>query len=628
MQARPIAFIALQLIVLIGLSACQNLPLKRSVAATPENAEGLARDGQYADASAMFTRLASRSSDPAARDHYLLRSAEVLIDNGQYTPDGRARLAAVPEQLSAPDLQNRLYTLQAKEALISGDAESALLLLPDTASLHSTRHRARVFLIQAQAYTRLDKPAEELVARINLERALTNPKDVRDNHKRIWALLSEQPLETLRHMTTRVHHDAYQGWLELALILRGNTVRADSLKSQVSNWKQRFAEHPATASFADELLAVSLAELPEQTLASHIAVLLPLRGKTASAASAIRDGLITAYLESNELADAPKMRFYDTTARDFAEIYQRAIDDGASFVIGPLNKQSVTLLAAQRSLPVPTLALNYTTQPGPYPENLYQFGLLPEDEAVSAAQRAEQLNYRSALILSSDDVLGQRLSQAFKEALESSNGRVLDTIVLSKDEYDYSQQLRSTLHINQSAQRHRTLQKIAADSIKFEPSIRQDVDLIYLTVDAEQARLVRPQLLFFRAREIPLIASSRVHDRLANTRKDRDLNGIVFSDSIWALPLTTAGNADLDAIVRNWPERDSAIRLYAMGTDAYRVVPFLTNMKDDEHYRFAGHTGDLSLDSNNRLHRHLHWAIFEKGKATLYDGAAKPMQEN
>ena len=622
-QSSNLRFLLL-ILVSVLLSACGSLPSAGRSATSPESAEILVRQGKFSAASTMYESLAARASEETTRDHYLLLSAEVLIDNGLYTPGGQVRLAAIPETLSAPDLQSRLQILRAKEALISGDSAAALAMLPSPSTQHSKTHKARIYEIQANAYARQGAPADELIARINLENLLDGDEAKGENHRMIWSLLEEPPLETLRHMTTRVHNDIYQGWLELALILRSNTVRANSLINRVNNWKQRFPFHPVAKEFADELLALTVSSLPDEPLANHIAVLLPASGSAANAAGAIRDGLVTAYLESLEAASAPQLRFYDTGDKDFVEVYQRAIDDGASFIIGPLQKRSVSVLAQQESLPVPTLALNYTENNTPAPPNLFQFGLLPEDEAASAALRATQQGHESALILSSDDTLGTRLATAFRTSLEEAGGRVLADVVMPKADFDYSRQLRDVLHINQSNQRHRTLQSVAGTSLKFEPAIRRDIDIIYVTTDAGQARLIRPQLLFFRAREIPLLASSRIHESTSSPRKDRDLNGIVFSDTTWSLPVETAGDGVHDAIRRNWPDRQPSIRLFAMGADAYNVVPFLSSLQEDPYNRFAGSTGDLGMDAQNRLHRHLHWAVFEKGRARLHDGAARP----
>ncbi len=613
---------------LLILTACTNIPRIGSGSMSPENAQQLVAEGKFAEASEMYANLAKRSKDPISQQHYLLLAAEILIDNGQYTQGGQARIAAIPTTLAAPDLQDRLSILQSKEALISGDAESALELLPDPEKQYSSAHRARIYEVQANAYAVLGVPDEELNARVNLDDLLDTEEAKTKNAGLIWNLLQEQPNETLRLMTGKVHGDVYQGWLEFALILRSNTLNANHLTRQVSNWRQRFPNHPASGEFGNARLTEALAALPDERTADNIAVILPLSGKTALAASAIRDGLIAAYLESGETSGSPRLRFYDTEKSDIINRYQQAVDEGANLVIGPLKKRSVTQLAAQQTLPVPTLGLNYIDDRLQFPENLFQFGLLPEDEAHSAADRAQQHFYKSALVLRPDDKIGERLGAAFSESLENFGGRVLETVVLEKDTYDYSEQLRSSLHIDDSNQRFRTLQKIAGQTIKFEPAIRQDIDVIFIASDSRQARLLRPQLLFYRAKDIPLLASSRVNDGIVDTKKDRDLNGIVFSDSTWALNTQTPGNPIQDAINRNWPDSGRYARLFALGADAYNLLPYLSKLQSEEEFRFPGNTGDLSIDERNRIHRHLHWAIFEKGKAILYDGAVKPANEN
>ncbi|MCB1757531.1 MAG: penicillin-binding protein activator, partial [Gammaproteobacteria bacterium] len=552
---RTTTFTVLSMTLLIVLlSACANLPDLGIRSTSPEAAQRLVQENKLAEASAMYASLAQRTDDQPTREHFLLLSAEVLVDNGQYTQGGQERIEAIPETLSAPDLQDRLKILRAKEALISGDAQAALDLLPATNSLYSAAHKARVFEVQANAYARLEQPDEELNARVELDALLETDQAIAKNHEFIWELLEEQPAETLRAMTTKVHGDTYQGWLELALIPRSKSLYARQLTQQVNNWRQRFPGHPASADFAEQLLVDVIASLPEQAPASNIGVLLPLTGNTAKAGNAIRDGLIAAYLESAESSEAPQIHFHDTASGDFPTVYQQALQAGANFIIGPLNKQAVAQLAAEQILPVPTLALNYTELSSEVPQNFFQLGLLPEDEAVSAADRAQQLQYKTALIISPDDRQGERLSTAFRTAMESRGSSVLDTVVLPKDDYDYSEQLRAELHINDSNLRHRSVQSVAGQPLKFEPVIRQDIDLIYLTADARQARLIRPQLLFFRAKDIPLLASSRINDNIVNTQKDRDLNGIVFTDSTWSLNTDTPGNATHAAIMQNWPD--------------------------------------------------------------------------
>lgn len=610
------------------LGGCANLPPLTGSSVSPQKAQRLTQENRLAEASQMYTKLARKTKDQASREHFLLLSAEILIDNDQYTQGGQQRIDAIPLQLSSPDLQNRLSLLRAKEALIAGDTKTALSLLPSANSVHSTAIKARIFEVQANAYNMLAQTAEELYARVQLDELLESDQAIETNHNLIWRQLSNHPDETLRHMTTSVYGDTYQGWLELALIPRSKSLYARQLTAKIENWRQRFPNHPASRQFTNALLAEGLQALPESPSASNIAVLLPLTGKTKSAGHAIRDGIITAYLSNSESSEPPQIRFYDTSQKAFEQTYQQALQEGATFIIGPLNKSFVERLVNSDKLPVPTLALNTVDSAGGLPDNLLQFGLLPEDEAISAAHRAYHHNYTNALVIHPDDATGTRMSRAFNQELTSLGGTVIKTLSLAIDDYDFSAQLRAALQIDSSKQRHRSLQSTLAISLKFEPVIRQDIDVIYLASNAKQARLVKPQLLFFRAREIPLFASSRVNDGITDRQKDGDLNNIIFSDSSWTIETDNPGSKTHAAVMKNWPDTGPYIRLYALGADAYEMLPFIVNMQKTPDYRLSGNTGELSIDENNRIHRHLPWAIFEKGKAKPLDSPAKPIPKN
>ena len=51
----------------------------------------------------------------------------------------------------------------------------------------------------------------------------------------------------------------------------------------------------------------------------------------------------------------------------------------------------------------------------------------------------------------------------------------------------------------------------------------------------------------------------------------------------------------------------------SLGVDAYRVIGELNGLRRDRSEFYAGETGDLYLDMNNRLQRRLLWAQFERG---------------
>ncbi|MDO6460318.1 penicillin-binding protein activator [Granulosicoccaceae sp. 1_MG-2023] len=628
MSTRFIPKAALLGALIVSLSACQTMPGSGSYsgATNVESARTAAKGGNYQRASETYAKLAERSDDPTEKAHLQLLAAETLIDNGLYAEGGQLRLQAISPPLPAPDLQNRYNILLAKADLINGEAQSALTRLPDPAGIFDATTRARIYEVRAGAYARLEQPDEELAARVNLDSLLTQKGARATNHQIIWELLDEQPTETLQSMTLKVHGDAYQGWLELALLLRDNN-SSHQLDRRLALWSSRFPNHPASQGYSESVIAEARSSLPQAPVQHSIAAFLPLSGRTAAAGRALRDGMITAYLSAPENASG-QLHFYDTGSADFVSLYRRAVESGATLAVGPLSKNNVNMLAMQASLPVPTLALNYSTDNATLPAELYQFGLLPEDEAASAAQRALAEGLTRAVVLTADDALSQRLAAAFERTLTEGGGQVVGSALLPPDSYDYSQALQEVLKINESKARRRTLQSTLGRQLRFEPVVRQDANMIYITADARQARMIRPQLQFFRAGDLPIMASSRANNASDGTRQDSDLNNILFTDTPWAVESTNAGSPERETINTHWGDNRAYARLYAMGVDAFNMLGQLEKMHDDPQYRFAGNTGELSMSAQNRIHRHLHWAKYVDGKAVIVDNPFAAPEEN
>src|SRR5699024_10738442 len=104
--------------------------------------------------------------------------------------------------------------------------------------------------------------------------------------------------------------------------------------SRLEQWHQQWPNHPAAQQLPQMVQA--LREAASQR-PQHVAVLLPESGPLAAAASAIRDGMMTAYYSALHAGNpTPELRFYDTSQGNVQAVYQQAVNDGAEFVIGPL----------------------------------------------------------------------------------------------------------------------------------------------------------------------------------------------------------------------------------------------------------------------------------------------------
>lgn len=353
----------------------------------------------------------------------------------------------------------------------------------------------------------------------------------------------------------------------------------------------------------------------------RLALLLPLTGKLAKAAEAIRDGVLAAYYDSPAASNQPELQIYDSgeIPGDAVAAYQQAVADGAEFVIGPLRKEAVQALANQPQLAVPLLALNQIEDPTLFNPSLYQFGLAPEDEAREVARLAWYEGFTRSIALLPNTEWGERVYAAFAAEWQQLGGVILEEERYDASRTDHGKIISSVLNLDSSKARQQQLSRHLGTKLEFEPRRRQDVDFVFLIASSRQARLIRPQLRFYRASSLPVYTTSKVYSGTPDAGKDADMNGIIFCDMPWTLE--SGGN--WEHLHRNintsWPTNASRYgRLYALGIDAYRLTPYLgSNMFGAYH----GVTGNLSLGSQGQITRTLRCAKFSNGLPVLLEPA-------
>jgi len=326
-------------------------------------------------------------------------------------------------------------------------------------------------------------------------------------------------------------------------------------------------------------------------------------------------------------------RFYDTggNAQLLWSVYQQAIEDGAEFVIGPLLKNSIQQLAQSGHLLIPVLALNQIgDQQSDELLPLYQFGLAPEDEAQQVADRMFSDGHRRVIALVPDTAWGQRVFSAFEEQFRVLGGEVLETGRYTSDSADFKNPIQSTLNLDASKNRHRALENLLGQKLNYEPRRRQDAEAILMLGFPGEARQIKPQLRFHHAGDLPVYSTSHVFNLSSDASIDRDMDGVLFCDIPWMLDEDGDWSAQRKKVQSAWPDRNQRYqRLFALGYDAYQVVPWLETLSMPGFAYFPGATGVLTLDQNKRLRRALEWARFENGtprKLVSREGAHE--QEN
>ncbi len=560
-----------------------------------------------------YIGLASESTGKQ-REQYLLSAAEQLYKRGDLGM-AQSQLETLGAETSTRSRQHQISLLAAKIALANENPRQAIELLPPKHELTLPQY-IESRQISADANLDLGYHLAAVRIRADLERYLQTDEEKERNHEAIWAALQRTPEISLT--PSKVDNKVTRGWIDLARELRTAQANMTEMQDRLLDWGTRHPDHPVSSQFLTRLLSeYQLAYTP----ANSIAVMLPMRGKYKNVADAIQAGIVTAWYDQSA-SEKPLLRFYDTSDENvsFDELYQQAIMDGASYIVGPLDKASINGLAQSGSLEVPILTLNYAENPLSMSDNLYQFGLLPEDEAKQVAELAIRDNHTTAAVLVPDSDWGRRLQEAFSRRFEELGGSVLTVQQYPTNVDDYSRQLKTLFNLDDSEARLRDLQHILGTKLNFMPYRRQDIDMIFLAGTNRSARGIIPALKFHHAGDLPVYATSHVYSGYLD-KADRDLDGVIFCDLPWTLTTDNALKRDFTTI---WKDQRTYTRLFALGIDAYNIVQNLQYLQAHDYARFPGETGNISIDENQRLHRELLWAKFKNGKPVYIDLTAPP----
>lgn len=611
-------FIALTLITLI-LASCAGKPSYLPEGAS--EAEQLYLSNQYAEAAIAFNE---EASDSAGREQTLLLMRAVIsyVKAEQLT---QALQLFQSIRINENDIkQKELARLtRAHIAIAERNAEEVLLQLKHSLTLNNPDiFLAEFHELRGLAYSMQGDRITTAEEYIKQGKYLKRDESILKSHEQIWqslALLSERALQQMQPAKAP---DVLSGWMELVRISKKYQLNPTLLRASINNWQRRYTNHPVHISLIDGLRNRKQEDV---TLPKKIAVLLPLSGRYASAAKAIRDGLFASYYAKKE-KESIKIRVYDTKGDPelIEDVYETAVSNGAQFIIGPLNKASINKLVEQSALSVPTLALNYINPESSIPQELFQFGLSPEEEALQVAERTWLDGHVNAAVLTPTGPWGDRVYKAFRERWEKIGGRVVEQQSYNSSKNDFSLPIRKLLNIDDSKQRYRSLSRLLRTKLKYSTYRRQDIDFIFIAGYPRQARQIRPQLKFFHASQVPVYATSHIYTGNLNPERDRDMDGIRFGDMPWVLSESTSHRGlrnQIEQLISKAGNKHQ--RLYAMGVDAFNIIAALNTLKTYPYERYQGETGSLSLDEKQRVKRQLSWVYFRSGRPILLEQASQ-----
>lgn len=313
--------------------------------------------------------------------------------------------------------------------------------------------------------------------------------------------------------------------------------------------------------------------------AKRIALLLPSKGPHAEAAKTIKEGFFTAYYK-NKTPDTTIKVFDTGEGNKIQEAYQQAITEQSDFIIGPLTKPEVQAIIHLQPQ-VPVLALNTVSDKTSLPKNIFQFGLIPEDEIFALVDTARRQGHGRALIVAPDSDWGHRMTHTFKQVFEASGGTIVETLHIQLGQ-DVPAKIQSLLQAKQG--KH-----------------RQDIDMLFLAASSDFGRQIKPLLNYYHAESLPVYATASVYSGIPSPMRDQDLNGIHFCD----MPGILSASAKPTAAFRS-------PRFFALGMDAFELVRHLG--QNQSLFKISGMTGELIYNSKQqRIQRNLTSAEFKNG---------------
>lgn len=471
----------------------------------------------------------------------------------------------------------------------------------------SLYHQIQYHELLAVAYHQSGRPADSLSERIKLEGLLPDESSQKNNRRSLWFTLTRLPLNELHTLlSTHTLGTEAEGWLRLAFISRQFRDNPQSLLTALNNWQTQFHHHPA-----HHLLPYSLDSVANKMInqPKQIALLLPLSGSLSGPGASVKEGFMSAYEAGPSGEEFTQIKVYDTAHGAIKKIYQQAIRDGADFVVGPLIKNQVAIIASEPH-PVPTLLLNDTV--ATLEENTFLFGLSPSSEATQVALKARYKGYSKALVIAPKNEWGQEVIKVFSQQWQKKGGQVIDTLFYAAHD-DLTQKIRDFLQINKSLAREKKMKQLLGQQLQTVPSRRQDFDVIFLLAYPTKARQIMPLLKYYYSGDVPVYATSSVYSGGANALKDKDLDGVIFCDIPWVFSHQMG--------VKNWPEQwNSYNRLYALGKDSYELVSRLNSLMLFPADGTKDNGAILYLKANQRIARVLEWGQFKQGLVHSLEG--------
>lgn len=551
------------------ISACGNNGFFQSAATEALKNEAYATSEFYLNKAEQSSRLEERQS-------YHLLAIRKLIDENKITEAQNTMSALSVGQFNP--LQRQEYTLlSAQLAALQGDSQQASTLLKQmNLSQLSPSQLARVYEAKAKIAESSRDVIETVRARVALDNYLSDTQARQQNNDKIWALLRNANRGMLEHTAVNAGETGLAGWLSLIVSYNQNVSNPSSLPQVLDSWKAKYPSHSAVLLLPTELQNVANFQ---QTQLNSVALLLPLSGDAKGLGEIIRKGFNDAKGNNNA-----KIQVLDSDSAPIDSLLNQAAQQGVQTVVGPLLKPRVDeMLASSHINHLNVLALNSTANVRAVAKVCY-YGLSPESEAQSAAERFVRDNVQNAIVFAPQGDFGQRASDAFAQQWRKLTNKEVDVRF-------YNQPQDSVVALQNSS--------VANGSA------------IYMLGTAEQVSDMKQGIdSSALAGKVALYTSSRSNSPNNGPDFRLAMEGVKFSE----IPLIAGRDSSEYKLAAKLASNDfSMMRLYAMGSDAWLIASQFNEFRQIPGYKVSGLTGVLSAGANCNVSRELTWLQYSNG---------------
>ena len=344
-----------------------------------------------------------QAQDKEDQQTYKLLAARVLITENK-VPQAEELLNELVDLNEAQQLDRTLVEARIAAAKGANEMAESKLRALDLTKL-SPSQKSRYYETFAQTAENRKDVIEAVKARIKMDENLTDVQRRQDNVDKTWALLRSANTGVINNASDE-GSVALGGWLALIKAYNDNIRQPVQLSQALQSWKSAYPNHAAAILFPKELQSMLNFQ---QTNVAQIGLVLPLSGDGQILGSTIQSG----FNEAKGDSTIP-VQVFDSSTTPINEIIAQAKASGIKALVGPLLKQNVDAIISNPAevQGMDVLALNATPNARAINQVCY-YGLSPEDEAESAANKMWKDGIRNPIVAMPQNDLGQRVGNAF-----------------------------------------------------------------------------------------------------------------------------------------------------------------------------------------------------------------------